>query len=87
MIGADPGQPDEIASLFWENLSVFPEELMEAEEKRKCLGFPAETAVLLTSTSNLQNPRTRNEPKLLFIPISIHHTLISSVQDRRRRHI
>lgn len=29
--GADPGQPREISSLFWENLSVFPKELMEVE--------------------------------------------------------
>lgn len=56
---------------------------MEAEEKRTCLRSPAETAVLLTPTSNLPNPRIRSEPKLLFIPISIHHTFISMVQDRR----
>lgn len=55
---------------------------MEAEEEQKCLGFPAETAVLLTPTSNLQNPRIRNGQKLLFILISIHCTSIPSVQDR-----
>lgn len=68
MIGADPGQPAEIASLFWENLSMFPEELMEAEEKRKCLGFPAEAAVLLTPTSNLQKPQDKKPTKAHIYP-------------------
>lgn len=68
MIGEDPWQPAEIASLFWENLRTFPGELMEVEWERKCLGFPAETAVLLNPTTNLQNPRIRNKSKLLFIP-------------------
>lgn len=54
--------------LFWENLRTFPGEMMEVEWERKCLGFPAEMAVLLNPTTNRQNPRIRNKSKLLFIP-------------------
>lgn len=76
MMGADPGQPDEIASLFWENLSNFPEELMEVESEGECLGFPSETALLLTLDIKSSKAKDKEQFKLPFISIPIHRTLI-----------
>lgn len=72
--GADPRQPGEIASLFWENLSVFPEELMEVEGEKKCLGFSAETADLLTLDIKCWKSQDKEQFKASIILIFMHRT-------------